>query len=232
MAARELWSQGGEDVELTFVSPEDSPLAIFGSHASEAVANLLAETGIKFEGSSYAEVEHDAILIAPNSRRLEVDRVVTLPRLEGYNLAGLPANSFGFIPTDEFGKVRGVKDVFAAGDGTAFPIKQGGLATQQADSVASVIANMVDGQTVPQRFEPILRGVLLTGGMERFLRQHPAGGGGDGEFQTTPLWWPPTKIVGRYITSYLYDRDESAILAAAPPADGDHIVVERRVDEV
>ena len=34
----------------------------------------------------------------------------------------------------------GMRDVFAAGDATAFPIKQGGLAAQQADAVAEAIA--------------------------------------------------------------------------------------------
>ena len=34
----------------------------------------------------------------------------------------------------------GVPDVFAAGDATAEPVKQGGLATQQADAAAEAIA--------------------------------------------------------------------------------------------
>ena len=35
----------------------------------------------------------------------------------------------GFIPVDAHGRVPGVPDVFAAGDATTFPLKQGGLAT-------------------------------------------------------------------------------------------------------
>ena len=45
--------------------------------------------------------------------------------------------------------------VYAAGDGTAFPIKQGGLATQQADAVAETIAAAagapVEPRAVPAR---------------------------------------------------------------------------------
>ena len=35
--------------------------------------------------------------------------------------------------------MQGANDVYAAGDATTFPIKQGGLATQQADAVAGSI---------------------------------------------------------------------------------------------
>ena len=69
---------------------------------------------------------------------LEVDRVVALPLLHGPQLAGAPAESdYGFIPVDVHGRVKGLQNVYAAGDSTNFPIKQGGLATQQADAVAS-----------------------------------------------------------------------------------------------
>ena len=53
---------------------------------------------------------------------------------------GLPADADGFIPVDPYGRVPGVPDVFAAGDATTFPLKQGGLATQQADAAAEAIA--------------------------------------------------------------------------------------------
>ena len=46
----------------------------------------------------------------------------------------------GFLPTDEHGRVGGTVGVYAAGDATSFPIKQGGIAAQQADAVAECIA--------------------------------------------------------------------------------------------
>ena len=69
-----------------------------------------------------------------------VDRVITLPVLEGPSLPGLPHDQHGFIPVDSFGRVSDLDSVYAAGDVTAFPLKQGGLATQQADAVAATIA--------------------------------------------------------------------------------------------
>ena len=44
------------------------------------------------------------------------------------------------LPVDEHARVRGVGGVYAAGDATTFALKQGGLATQQADAAAETIA--------------------------------------------------------------------------------------------
>jgi len=66
--------------------------------------------------------------------------VVALPQLEGPRLPGLPADGLGFIQIDEHARVVGLDDVYAAGDATDFPIKQGGIATQQADAAVEMIA--------------------------------------------------------------------------------------------
>jgi sulfide:quinone oxidoreductase len=52
----------------------------------------------------------------------------------------VPADERGFIPVDEHGRVTSLTDVYAAGDATTSPMKQGGLACQQADAVAEVLA--------------------------------------------------------------------------------------------
>ena len=59
------------------------------------------------------------------------DRVIALPRLVGPGDPGLPHGAHGFIPVDAHGRVAGVPDVFAAGDATTFPLKQGGLAASR-----------------------------------------------------------------------------------------------------
>ena len=66
--------------------------------------------------------------------------MISVPTLSGPALAGLPADSRGFIPVDAHGRVAGTPGVYAAGDATTFPVKQGGLATQQADAVAEAVA--------------------------------------------------------------------------------------------
>jgi sulfide:quinone oxidoreductase len=129
---------------------------------------------------------------------------VTEPRLVGPRLRGIPSGRDGFIDTDAHGRLAGLEDVFAAGDATAFPVKQGGLAAQQADAVAEAIASSVGADVDPQPFRPFLRGLLLTGGPARYLRADIGGGAGDDStISEEALWWPPTKLSGRYLAPYL-----------------------------
>ena len=209
MTARQAWSMGMDRVRFTLVTPEDRPLAMFGGSASEAVATLLADHAIDFVGSSYPTVGRGFVLADPGARRIEADRLVSLPALAGRRLAGVPADDSRFVPVDAHGRVPKLSGVYAAGDGTNFPIKQGGLATQQADAVAEAIASAVGAPVDPQPFRPVLRGMLLTGGHDRFMRNPISGGGGEGEVAGHALWWPPTKIAGRYLSDYLFKRDDS-----------------------
>jgi sulfide:quinone oxidoreductase len=227
MTARQAWSMGMEDIRFTLVTPEERPLGMFGAAASTALGELLAGHGIEFVGASYPSVGHGYVIADPGGRRIDVDRVVALPRLDGPDLAGVPVDAAGFIPVDRHGRVPGLSGVYAAGDGTTFPIKQGGLATQQADAVAEAIAAAVGALEAPEPFRPVLRGLLLTGGDDRYLRNPIAGGGGEGESAEYTLWWPPTKIAGRYLSTYLFGRDEAAAVAGAPPG---HLEVEVPLD--
>ena len=94
--------------------------------------------------------------------------------------------------------------MFAAGDATSFPVKQGGLAAQQADAVAETIAASVGVDIDPQPFRPILRGLLLTGGPPRYLQADISGrAGDDSTISGEALWWPPDKLAGRYLAPYL-----------------------------
>jgi sulfide:quinone oxidoreductase len=131
-------------------------------------------------------------------------------------VAGLPRDANGFLPTDPSGRVQGLDDVFAAGDATSFPIKQGGIAAQQADAAAEAIAAAAGAPIEPQPFRPVLRGLLLTGETPTFLRAELAGGTGDTSLATSELlWWPPGKIVGRYLAPFLAERAGGIF---APPA--------------
>jgi sulfide:quinone oxidoreductase len=149
--------------------------------------------------------------VTPGHRRLQVDGVVTEPRLVGPRLRGVPCDRDGFIHTDNHCRLRGIEGVFAAGDATAFPIKQGGLAAQQADAVAEAIACAAGADISPQPFKPILRGTLLTGADARYLRADISGTAGDNSMiSTEALWWPPNKLCGRYLAPYLSQLDDAA----------------------
>lgn len=201
--------------ELLLVTPEYAPLWIFGSEASEAVSELLASRGIAFRGDTYpVSCDGHTLTLRPEGS-VPADHVVALPRLEGPMIAGLPHDERGFIPIDRHGRVRGAEDVFAAGDAADFPIKQGGLAAQQADAAAEAIAAAAGANLAPQPFDPVLRGLLLTGAEPRFLRAGLTGGhGATSTAQPDALWWPPAKIVGRYLAPFLAER--AGIILTAP----------------
>ena len=202
--------------ELHIITPEHMPLIVFGTQASRSVVALLEEAGIRLHAGSYAEPAGQGTFeLRPSGERVEVDRIVALPRLEGRPIDGVPANAHGFLPVDEYARVRGIDDVWAAGDATDFPLKQGGIATQQADTAARSIAALAGAPVELEPFRPLLRGVLLTGHGAWWLRNDPAGGAGEGELAGHALWWPPSKIAGRWLSPYLAQRDQAA--AGEPP---------------
>jgi sulfide:quinone oxidoreductase len=178
MASERAWDMQ-TDLSVTLLTPESAPLAIFGVDASLAVARLLAERKIEVVTSAYCEVpDAKSVRIHPGDRSLEVDSIIALPELRGPAIAGLPHDSCGFIPIGEFAGVTGIERVWAAGDATDFPVKHGGVSAQMAATAARSIAALAGASVEPRKFEPVLEGVLLTGGSPRYLRGRPTEGDG------------------------------------------------------
>ena len=199
-----LQARGIQGVELTLVTPEAEPLQLFGSPASQAIRALLDENGIAIQVGAYAGAFADGELELIPDSSLQADRVVALPRLRGAPIDGLPQTVYGFIPVDAHCRVHGVSDVLAAGDITSFTVKQGGIAAQQADVAATAIAADAGADVVPTRFQPVLRGLLLTGREPRYLRRELAFEPEQEDVASyEALWWPPAKIVGRYLAPFL-----------------------------
>jgi sulfide:quinone oxidoreductase len=209
LAATELTKAGVEGARLMVVTPEDAPLQLFGRQVSAQVSALLSERGIEvMAGTDPVKFENGLLSIAPGDG-IEADAVISLPRLEGRRIAGVPHDQDGFVAIDEHGRVRGVNRAFAAGDVTVFPVKQGGIATQQADVVAEAIASEIGCEVDAERFDPILRGVLWTGGEPRYLYGELSGGRGETSTLSDEPPWPAQggKIVGRYLTPFLTELD-------------------------
>jgi len=195
----------GDEVKIAIVTPEPAPLAVFGPQASAAIEELLRVRRIElFPSSTVRQIDESGIILSPGDRVLGPAEVVALPVMEGPAIEGLPADESGFIPIDDHARVKGVEGVYAAGDGTNFPIKQGGIATQQADAAAEDVAHRLGAAAAPEPFRPILRGKLLTGDESLHLRADVAGGGGEGETSPDVLWWPPHKVSARYLAPFLY----------------------------
>ncbi|MBV9684696.1 MAG: FAD-dependent oxidoreductase [Solirubrobacterales bacterium] len=202
------------DVAITIATPEDAPLAVFGDTVSKAVSRLLDENGITVVTSAHASApEPGLVAIRPGERTLKVDRVVALPQLYGPSTPGLPGGpEGGFIPIDSHCRVRGLENVFAAGDATDFPIKFGGIAAQQADTAAGAIAAMAGAPVEPQPFDPELRAILLGADKPLYLSARVTGGhGSSSQISDQPSWSPPVKIVAKYLAPYLEGRDRQAV---------------------
>jgi sulfide:quinone oxidoreductase len=202
------------EATVTLVTPEREPLWIFGPEAGAALRGLLADRDIVLRTETRAVHVTDDVLWFESGNASIADTVISLPRLLGPRIAGLPSTDDGFLPTDAHGYVMGALNVLAAGDATTFPVKQGGLATQQADAAAATIAHELGALDEPEPFVPVLRGLLLTGGAPLYLRAEldaegrPRAAGTRsrqlaGEVSSRALWWPPGKIAGRYLAPYL-----------------------------
>jgi sulfide:quinone oxidoreductase len=193
------------DLELSFVTPEPSPLEVFGPEVSALATRLLDDAGIRlYAGSEGVPSRPGRLHLSPGGRRIAVERVVTLPRLRGPRVPGVPADPAGFIRTDAYARVVGAENVYAAGDATDFPIKQGGLAAQQADVAAAAIAASVGVRVAARPFRPVLRGLLVAGGTTQYLRARLGEETSDEiAVSRQPLWWPPNRLCGRFLAPYL-----------------------------
>jgi Pyridine nucleotide-disulphide oxidoreductase len=139
----------GLDLAIELVTRESAPLGIFGAEASAAVAQRLEDAGVRLRTGTFAQEVADGKLWLELEGMLDVDLVIALPPLSGPHLAGLPDEFDGFVPVDHFGRVRGVDRVWAVGDMTTRPLKQGGLTAQQADVAAADIAHRSPASTSP-----------------------------------------------------------------------------------
>jgi sulfide:quinone oxidoreductase len=206
------------DLEITIATPEERPLGLLGLEASDAVASQLKDHGIQFLPMTHPEAYVEGELRIVPGPPLQVDAVVTLPRLRGVPLAGVPQDEDYFIPADATCRVRGLEGVFAAGDITTFPVKQGGLAAQQADVAAAEIAAAAGADVAPQSFQPVLRGLLLSRS-PLFLRAELGGGRGPASVaDSEALWWPAAKIASRFLSPYLAEHAGLAYGSRAGPA--------------
>ena len=191
---------------VTLVTHEPAPLADFGPKVSAQIAELLEREHVVVRCGVHPDV------VTPTALRvggtwLEADRIVSLPLLAGPRLPGLPTDAQGFIPCDGLGRVDGVPDVYVAGDSGTFPIKQGGLAAQQAVAAVTDIAARTGADVEARAMEPVLRAVLMTRTGPRYLRAELADVDGTSTFATEALWWPPSKIASRWLGPHLARLD-------------------------
>jgi sulfide:quinone oxidoreductase len=206
LSAATLRDGGIDDPDIVVATPEHAPLEALGPAAGEAVRATLDRAGVDLITSAAAVGTFEGAVRLESGALVGADVAIALPELVGPRIAGLPHDGDGYLLVDEHGRVPGCADVYAAGDATAFPVKHGGLAAQQADAVAEAIAARVGAVGHPEPFRPVLRALLLTGGEPLYLRAELGTGGVlpvTAAVSTEPLWSPPEKVGGRYLAPLL-----------------------------
>jgi sulfide:quinone oxidoreductase len=203
------------DAQITVVTPEMAPLAIFGSGASAAVSRRLNACGVSIVTGAHCVMHEPHVLtLSTTQEPMEVDQVVTLPALSGPAVPGIPRTAAqGFISVDRHGRIPGLDGVFAAGDMTDFPIKLGGIAAQQADAAAESIAALAGAAITPKPLIATIHGLLLGGGDRLYMRAQVTGSTGTNcKVSADPFWGPATKIYARYLAPYLQSLDAVAAI--------------------
>jgi sulfide:quinone oxidoreductase len=213
-----MTSAQAPDAHIVLATAERRPLELFGSAVSDAIEERLARAGIELHADAAPRAFADGGLALASGETVPADAAVALPALEVATLEGLPQQAdSGFVPVDEHGRVTGLEDVYAAGDVTAYPVKQGGVAVRQAQAVAECLAARAGAPLTPEPVEPLLRGMLLTGAQPSYLQS----GAGESLLTDSPLWWPPTKIADSYLVPYLVARFQLSVSSLPGPWEAD-----------
>lgn len=206
LAQSELARDGHDTCEPLIVTPEEAPLRLFGVEACRKVAELLEARRIRVvTGATPIRFESGKLTVAPGPA-VEADAVISLARLKGREIEGIPHDRSGFVPVDDHCRIRGLSRVYAVGDVTDFPVKQGGIAAQQADVAAESIVASIRGEASSASFHPLLRGVLYTGEAPLYLSGYLTGGHGEGSTAGEESMWDGSageKIVAKYLTPFL-----------------------------
>ncbi|WP_210493764.1 FAD-dependent oxidoreductase [Patulibacter sp. SYSU D01012] len=221
-----LLRHGSAAPRVAVVTAEAAPLQALGPAAGAALAALLERHDVGVWTGTFVEAVADGRLWLPWQGAPPVDAAVALAVPAGPAVPGLPCDAAGFLPVDARGRVRGEHEVWAVGDAADHPLKQGGLALQQAEVAARDVLRHVelgpaDDAPVP---EPVLRATLLDGDGAAYVEVRRDGDGWRTAVSSVPLWWPPAKVAGGRVSALLPEAHGPVRAAGAPhgsaPAPG------------
>jgi sulfide:quinone oxidoreductase len=205
MTAQRAESMGMEGVGIDLVTAEPEPLAVFGRGASQAVSELLEAARVRVHAGSRADVPASrSLVVEPEGRELQPERIVAMPRIRGPRIRGVPSDDDGFIPVDELCRARGLEPrVFVAGDAANLQIKHGGLGAQMADTAAAGIAALAGAGVEVEPLRPELHGVLYTGAEPLYLTARIEDGRVESEVARDRPWPADEKVVAEELGPFL-----------------------------
>ena len=153
------------------VTPEAAPLEIFGRRAAAQTSALLAERDIDGPHRRPAgRVRRRGACASTPARHVEADAVITLPRLEGRRISGIPHDEDGFVPVDEHGAVSRPGAVYAAGRRQLPALQAGRHSPRSRPTRWRKRSPPRPGSAIePRAAGPRMRAVLWTGQGPRYL---------------------------------------------------------------
>ncbi len=193
------------ELETTIVTPEDSPLAIFGSAASEAVVDLLAAANVETICSAYAggpQLRRSADKprrTAPGGGSGSCVARALWPRRARHSARRTQLHPDRLAlpgPRCRVHLRRRRRD--------RLPDQAGRYRIAAGRRRCAVDRGSSWGPVTPERFNPVIHGMLLTNEKPQYLTAHVTGGHGfSSEITETPAWSPPSKIAAKYLSPYL-----------------------------
>jgi sulfide:quinone oxidoreductase len=187
--------------DVRVVTAEAAPMEAFGPGARPSIWALLRRCGVAVQTEAAPEIGAD---VGDHAHT-----VIALPLLEGPALGGVPLDRHGFVRVDRAMAVLQTKHLHAAGDATDGPIKQGGLAGQQADTATAELVRSCGGRPPAIAYEPVLRGKLIAAGGEDLYLRRALDGADPGRASSDRLWEPAGVVCAWRLARWLaYRRDE------------------------
>ncbi|MGH2958586.1 MAG: FAD-dependent oxidoreductase, partial [Solirubrobacterales bacterium] len=161
MCAERAERQSGQQIVISIATPEADPLDVFGAENSATVLRLCADFGVVLHTDTTVEAFDGTTAHLSDGTSQAVDRVFAMPRLTGRAPEGIPTDEDGFIHVDDNQLIAGTTNVYAVGDVTDFRVKQGGLASMQADAAICAIESTLGGREAAEPFVHEIDAILL-----------------------------------------------------------------------
>lgn len=150
------WNDVRRSFDIQIATPELSYVEALGAEMHHAVAQDLERRSIEgLLGRRAVRVEANVVHFDDDTQA-EFDVLIAGASYEGNPPGpGLPTDDRGFIQTRLLSrKVVGFEHVYAVGDGSDYPVKQGYLALVQADTAAEDICARIEGRAPGFVFDP------------------------------------------------------------------------------
>lgn len=161
MCADRAERQSGQQIAIAVVTPEAEPLDVFGAENSATVRQLCSELGVVIHTGTTVEAFDGTTAQLSDGTTQAADHVFAMPRLTGRAPEGIPTDANGFIHVDDNQLVEGTSNVYAVGDVTDFRVKQGGLASMQADAAICAIESALGDREAPEPFVREIEAILI-----------------------------------------------------------------------